>query len=273
MAKKAIVLSKSDPAGETMLGAFRGMGFTETDDPNLLKMDEVYLLILDPLIVPAEEYRTPSSPSPYPADFDSLAKRLSIDYFVMASRHWSQSGQPCLTVHPTGNFGKAVYGGRPRELQRTLANPMRDVFMELVADPPHGFQVSLEATHHSPTQFETPMFFAEVGSGERQWRDEAVCRYLAEAIVRGVGSNGRAPVAVGFGGGHYCPTFSVLERETAFGHVAAKYALDLLTEDLFGQMVERTLDGVDLASLDPGLRGWERKKVEVALGKLGIPMG
>jgi hypothetical protein len=36
-------------------------------------------------------------------------------------------------------------------------------------------------------------------------------------------------------------------------------------------MVERTLDGVDFASLDPGLRGWERKKVEAALGKLGIP--
>jgi D-aminoacyl-tRNA deacylase len=148
---------------------------------------------------------------------------------------------------------------------------MRDVFLELVADPPHGFQVSLEATHHSPTQFETPMFFAEVGSGERQWRDEAVCRYLAEAIVRGIGSKGRAPVAIGFGGGHYCPTFSVLERETAFGHIAAKYALNLLTEELFGQMVERTLDGVDFASLDGGLKGWERKKVEVALGKLGVP--
>jgi D-tyrosyl-tRNA(Tyr) deacylase len=90
--------------------------------------------------------------------------------------------------------------------------------------------------------------------------------------VRGIGSNGSAPVAVGFGGGHYCPTFSVLERETAFGHVAAKYALDLLTEELFGQMVERTLDGVDFASLDGGLKGWERKKVEVALGKLGVPI-
>jgi D-aminoacyl-tRNA deacylase len=270
MAKKAIVLSKSDPAGETMLGAFRGMGFTETDDPRLLKMGEVYLLVLEPLIVPAEEYRTPSSPSPYPADFDSMAKRLSIDYFVMASRHWSQSGQPCLTVHPTGNFGKAVYGGRPRELQRTLANPMRDVFMELAAEPPHGFQVSLEATHHSPTQFETPMFFAEVGSGERQWRDEAVCRYLAEAILAGVKADGEAPVSIGFGGGHYCPTFSVMENERAFGHVAAKYALDMLTEELVSQMVERTLDGVESAVLDGGLKGWERKKVEVTLKKLDI---
>ena len=149
---------------------------------------------------------------------------------------------------------------------------MRDVFMELAADPPQGFQVSLEATHHSPTQFETPMFFAEVGSGEMQWRDEAVCGYLAEAILAGVRAEGEAPVSIGFGGGHYCPTFSVMENERAFGHVAAKYALDMLTEELVSQMVERTLDGVDFASLDPGLRGWERKKVEAALGNLGIPI-
>ncbi len=272
MANKAIVLSKSDPAGVTMLGAFRGMGFAEMDDPSLLRMGEVYLVVIDPLIVPAEEYKTPASPSPYPADLDGLARRLGVGYLVMASRHWSQSGRPCLTVHPTGNFGKAVFGGRPRELQRTLANPMRDVFMELSADPPRGFQVSLEATHHSPTQFETSMFFAEVGSGEGQWRDEAVCRYLAEAIVRGVRAEGEAPVAVGFGGGHYCPTFSVMERETAFGHVAAKYALDLLTDELYGQMVERTMDGVDFAALDGGLKGWERRRVEVALARLGVPI-
>jgi D-aminoacyl-tRNA deacylase len=147
---------------------------------------------------------------------------------------------------------------------------MRDVFMELAADPPHGFQVSLEATHHSPTQFETPMFFAEVGSGERQWRDEAVCRYLAEAILVGAKAEGKVPVLIGFGGGHYCPMFSIMENERAFGHVAAKYALDILTEELVSQMVERTLDGVDSAVLDSGLKGWERKKIEIRLKKLGI---
>jgi len=265
-----ITLSLSDPAGVTMLQAFRDMGFEETDRSDILRLRDTYLLVIDHLIVPAERYRVPPEPRPYPTDYDSLAEEFGIDYYVVASRHWSKSGKPCLTVHPTGNFGKAIYGGRPRELQRAPANPMRDVFLELEKAPPRGYEVSLEATHHSPTQFETPMFFAELGSGERQWADEEAAAYLAEAIINGIASRGRAPVAVGFGGGHYCPTFTVMEAETAFGHICPKYALDLLTEDLARQMVERTVGGVERAVLDKGLKGYQRKKVEIALRKLGV---
>jgi len=265
-----ITLSRSDPAGVTMLKAFRGMGFEETERSDILQLGGVYLFVIEHLIVPAEKYRMPPEPRPYPIDYDALAERYGIDYYVVASRHWSSSGTPCLTVHPTGNFGKAMYGGRNRELQRAPANPMRDVFLELLRDPPRGYEVSLEATHHSPTEFETPMFFAELGSGKRQWADEAAGAYLAEAIMRGIASKGEEPVAVGFGGGHYCPTFTVMERETAFGHICPKYALDLLTPDLISQMVERTVDGVDKAVLDKGMKGYQRKKVEVALKKLGV---
>jgi len=272
MANVGITLSKSDPAGVNMLDAFRDMGFVETGRENILRKGGAYLIVLEPLIVPEERYKVPEEPDPYPADYDSLAREYDLEYIVVASRHWARSGQPSLTVHPTGNFGKAMYGGRPRELQRTPANPMRDVFLELLRNPPRGFEVSLEATHHSPTQFETPMFFAELGSGKRQWGDGAAGTYLAEAIVKGIGSRGGAPVAIGFGGGHYCPMFTVMERETAFGHIAAKYALDLLTPDLIGQMVERTVDGVEKAYLEGGVKGHQKKRIEVALRNLDVEM-
>lgn len=272
MGNVGITLSRADPAGVNILGSLRGMGFEETERPDVLRMGDVYLVVVEPLIVPEERYKLPGGPDPYPIDYDGLAKDYHLDYIVVASRHWASSGKPSLTVHPTGNFGKAMYGGRPRELQRTLANPMRDVFLELKRDPPRGFEVSLEATHHSPTQFETPMFFAELGSGKNQWEDEGAGAYLAEAIVRSIASRGRAPVAVGFGGGHYCPTFSAMEAETAFGHIAAKYALDIITDELVAQMVKRTLDGVEGACFDSGLKGYQRKKVEVALRKLDIPV-
>jgi D-aminoacyl-tRNA deacylase len=246
------------------------MGFSETGGSDILRMGDIYLIVVDPLIVPEERYKTPSEPDPYPADYDRIADNLDLDYIVVASRHWAKSGQPSLTVHPTGNFGKAVYGGRVRELQATVANPMRGVFLRLLEDPPEGFEVSMEATHHSPTQFRVPMFFAELGSREKQWTDEGPATYLAEAILGGIKEPGEAPVAIGFGGGHYCPTFSVLEEETAFGHIAAKYALDLLTPDLVSQMVEKTLDGVQGAVLDKGLKGYQRKKVEVALRNLDV---
>jgi len=267
-----ITLSRADPAGVNILRSLREMGFEETERSDVLRMGGVYLIVVEPLIVPEERYKPSGGPDPYPINYDGIAKAYQLDYIVVASRHWASSGKPSLTVHPTGNFGKAMYGGKPRELQRTVANPMRDVFLELRRDPPRGFEVSLEATHHSPTQFETPMFFAELGSGQRQWEDEGAGTYLAEAIIKGIASRGRAPVAVGFGGGHYCPTFSAMESETAFGHIAAKYALDIITDELVVQMVERTLDGVEGAHFDSGLKGYQRKKVEVALRKLDLPV-
>ncbi|MBS7651829.1 D-aminoacyl-tRNA deacylase [Candidatus Bathyarchaeota archaeon] len=268
MGAVGITLSRSDPAGVTILKRFLEMGFKE--ESGVLRLGDIFIFVIEPLIVPAEKYKVPPEPKPYPIDYDSLAEKYGIEYYVVASRHWSASGTPCLTVHPTGNFGKAVYGGRDRELQPVPANPMRNVFLELLRNPPRGYEVSLEATHHSPTQFRTPMFFAELGSSEKEWRDEEAASHLAKSIVEGIKSQGRAPTAIGFGGGHYCPTFSLLEREVAFGHICPKYALDLLTEDLIRQMVERTLDGVEKAFIEDGVKGYQRKRVEVALRKLGI---
>ena len=270
MGSPAITISLADPAGVTVLQVFRDMGFTETDMEGVLKLGDIHLVTVVPLTVPEEKYKIPDEPKPYPYDFDGLAQVLDIDYYVIASRHWAASGKPSLTLHPTGNFGKAMYGGRNHELQRTLANPMRNIYIELLEKPPKGLSVSLEATHHSPTEFHTPMFFAEIGSRLDQWQNENYCKYLAEAILEGVKSRESAPVAIGFGGGHYCPTFSVLEKETAFGHIAAKYALDDLSDSLISQMVVRTMDGVEFAVFDKGLKGHHRKKIKVALKKLDV---
>jgi D-tyrosyl-tRNA(Tyr) deacylase len=114
------------------------------------------------------------------------------------------------------------------------------------------------------------MFFAEVGSSERQWVDKDVCRYLIEAILRGTASQSEAPIGIGFGGGHYCPKFSIMEKEIAFGHIAAKYALIELTEDTIGQMISKTSGNISRAYIEDSVKGFERKKVEVALDKLNL---
>jgi len=269
MGNPAITLSLSDPAGQTMLGTLLERGFKETEAPGVLNRGDTYLFVIEPLIVPEERYKVPEEPKPYPADYDSLSQRYDIDYVVVASRHWAKSGKPSLTVHPTGNFGKPMYGGRSRELQLTAPNKMRDVYRRILEDPPRGFEVSLEATHHSPTQFNVPLFFAEVGSREAQWRDAAVCEYLVDAILGGIEDGGDADVVIGFGGGHYCPTFSSRMDDYAFGHMAAKYAVPLLGEEIVAQMVEKS-GGADGALLDKGLKGHEKKRVEAILKKLSV---
>ena len=265
---KGITLSLSDPAGQTMLPLFIEKGFRKTEKQNIYRKDEKILIAVEPLIVPEERFKMPDTPRPYPVDYTSLAEQYQLEYIAVASRHWAQSGKPSLTAHPTGNFGKAMYGGRHRELQFTSPNPMRNIYLHLLDSPPVGFQVSLEATHHSPTEYDVPMFFVEVGSREEKWRDVEVCEYLVECILVGMDEANTKPVAIGFGGGHYCPMFSEKIHEYAMGHMAAKYAIDLLTEDLVNQMIEKSMNPKTV--LIDGLKGRQRRKVEALIEKTGL---
>ena len=265
---KGITLSLADPAGETMLGIFRDKGFEEKEKHILTKDDKI-IIVQDNLIVPAEQFIKDLTPQPYPVDYTKIAAEHELEYIVVASRHWAASGRPSLTAHPTGNYGKAMYGGNPKELQMTAPNPMRNIYMKMLESPPAGFQISLEATHHSPTEFNVPMFFVEIGSREEQWRDESVAGYLVDCILEGMDSKEEAPVAIGFGGGHYCPKFSEYIKDYAMGHMAAKYAIELLNEDLINQMVEKS-QGIDKVLLDKGLKGKHKRIVLELLGSAGI---
>ncbi len=265
---KGITLSLSDPAGQTMLPIFIEKGFKETETENIYRKDDKILIVVEPLIVPEERFKMPDTPRPYPIDYTALASKYELEYIAVASRHWAQSGQPSLTAHPTGNFGKAMYGGRHRELQPTAPNPMRNIYLHLLDSPPEGFQVSLEATHHSPTEFDVPMFFVEIGSREEKWRDVEVAEYLVNCILNGMDEKETKPVAIGFGGGHYCPMFSEKIREYAMGHMAAKYAIDLLTDDLVSQMIGKSMKPTTV--LIDGLKGHQRRKVESLIEKTGL---
>jgi D-aminoacyl-tRNA deacylase len=265
---KGITLSLSDPAGQTMLPIFIERGFQKTDNENIYKRDDKILITTELLIVPEERFKIPKTPRPYPTDYTAYAKQYQLEYITVASRHWAKSGQPTLAAHPTGNFGKAMYGGRHRELQSTAPNAMRNIYLNLLESPPEGFQVSLEATHHSPTEFEVPMFFVEVGSREDKWRDIKVCEYLVDCILKGMDDAEIKPVAIGFGGGHYCPMFSEKIHEYAMGHMAAKYAIDLLTNDLVNQMIDKSMNP-EFTLID-GLKGRHRRKVELLIDETGL---
>ena len=269
MGKVGITLSTVDPAAANMLEIFMERGFIKAGD-GVYERGDVCLVTVPRFIVPEEEYKTPTEPNPYPCDYDALAKELGVEYFVVASRHWARSGQPSLTAHATGNYGKAIYGGRNRELQMVPPNALRNVYLAMLKNPPAGFQVSLEATHHSPTQFDVPMFFAEVGSSEAQWGDLGACEYLVDAILEGIASTESASAAIGFGGGHYCPKFSVMERKHAFGHIAAKYSLPELTEGLIQQMISKTAGGVEKAYIESGVKGADKRRLEATLNHLGV---
>lgn len=260
---KGIVFSHVDMAGRNISEALLEKGFKETgekfQDFPVYKLDDLVLASIKEDII-------------FPTRLDELAKEYQLELIVMASRHKSESGKPTLTVHPTGNFGEeAKYGGETRALQNTSANAMRNIYLQILNDPPEGYEVSLEATHHGPTEFETPILFAELGSSEEQWGDTEAGEFLADAIVNGLQSKEAVEAVIGFGGNHYASKFSKMEEDIAFGHICPKYAMDLLDEGMVRQMVEKTTDGIGQAVLDEkGMKGRQKSMVKMFLEAVGI---
>ncbi len=174
--------------------------------------------------------------------------------YVFLSRHSSASGRPTLSIHHTGNpCSEAPYGGKPRSLAvaypRLAALLLREyrraaLEMGLLGE----YQLTLEATHHGPTEPARPLVFIEIGSREEQWRDRRAQEAMAEAVYRALQASPPActPV-VGVGGTHYPETHTrlMLDKGYCYGHIFAKYTFDCIDEEIVRMAVERSADRIE----------------------------
>jgi D-aminoacyl-tRNA deacylase len=260
---KAIVYSSKDTGGSNIAARLRERGFEQTDmiwEQNTVFRKGDWLLV-----------ETQSE-----IVFCDIVNGLDVDEIIFASRHKSASAKPTLTVHPSGNFGKAEHGGKDGWINPTSAGRMKLVMLEIVrqskAAELQGYEISAEVTHHGPT-IEIPSCFVELGSSEKQWADEKAADVLAAAIDAALEKKFDGKVGIGFGGSHYAPTFSdVMKRgDIAVSHMMAKYAMGSLSEGTVRQMLEKTVEKADFAVLDwKGLLADERQKVAKIAEKLGL---
>lgn len=175
------------------------------------------------------------------------------DLLVFASRHSGETG-PLLTAHFTGNFGSAEFGGHDRELAEAAPVAHKRLLERFREHAPEGYDVGTECTHHGPTSLTVPSLFAELGSGEAQWSDDAGARAVARSVLDLESAElheGRRLVA--FGGGHYAPRPERIVRETpwAVGHVGADWCLEAMgapDPDVIEGTFERS--DADLATVD-----------------------
>lgn len=193
--------------------------------------------------------------------------QLPGDYFIFASRHASETGKPCFTVHPIGNWCKAELGGREKTLVTAFASKMKIALLELNnLAAANGFAdrlVCFEATHHGPF-LEKPTLFVEVGSSEKEWVEERACSVVAGAIMKTIDSNEEFDFFLGAGGGHYAPTFTKmgLLSKFGFGHMIPKYAVDGLEPEVFAQGIEKNVGDVSALLFDwKGLVVEQREKL------------
>jgi len=180
------------------------------------------------------------------------------EWVLCLSRHRSVSGKRCLTAHTPGNMRESAdLGGRPNEV--AISNPplQSSLIRELHrsgADLSLDCKVSVEATHHGPTELPCPVTFVEIGSDEDAWKDEQMGEAVARAVSRVLlSSMAVGKGALGVGGGHYPEKFTdlIINQNCLIGHIVPKYAMsEGLDSTMFKTCIERTLGGCSSIIVD-----------------------
>ena len=205
---------------------------------------------------------------------DGLDRRLQecgfpASLLIFASKHRSKDARAVLTVHSTGNTSEARFGGSQKQLAASSPQAVRSLLRSLkLLSENEEYEVTLECTHHGPSDLDVPSVFIEIGSNEKQWLDEVAGRIVAEAILMFKESD--APVAVGFGGTHYAPrqTSLIFETDIAFGHIFPSHALDFLDEGLIHQAFKRSK--VDFAYIDrKSMKAQQRERLNAMIERTG----
>ncbi|WP_297509628.1 D-aminoacyl-tRNA deacylase [Thermococcus sp.] len=266
---KVIMTTKVDKASMNIMEKLvENFGFTETEltfdgNPVYRKADTLILTTNGEMIY-------------YDGLDKSIEKQLKVrpEIIAFASRHSSKQKLPALTTHVTGNWGKAMYGGKDGSLAIAEPNAMKLALLKMNELNDLGWTVCYEATHHGPSELSVPSFFIEIGSSEEEWVNDRAGEIIAETIMYVLKNYERASfkVAVGIGGGHYAPkqTKRALEGDFAFGHIAPKYAHPVSREMLL-KAIERSSRRVEVIYVDwKGSRGETRQLARKLAEELGL---
>ena len=196
---------------------------------------------------------------------DWLDEKFDYDGYVFLSKHAAESGTLALTCHSTGNFDVAKFGGNSQQVAIPFPSFQKTYLQNLWknrTDFP-DFQITIEATHHGPTNLNKPSIFIEIGTTQKQWNDVELCNSIAQ-IVKKTFENPlqQFPFAVCFGGTHYSQKFTneIIKGKFALGTVIPKHALEFLKESLFQHIIERNIDA-QVALLDWNSLGKNKQKV------------
>ena len=196
---------------------------------------------------------------------DWLEEKFDYDGYVFLSKHAAESGTLALTCHSTGNFDVAKFGGNSQQVAVPFPSFQKTYLQNLWknrTDFP-DFQITIEATHHGPTDLNKPSIFIEIGTTQKQWNDVELCNSIAQIVKKTFEKPlQQFPFAVCFGGTHYSQKFTneIINGKFALGTVIPKHAIEFLEQSLFQHIIERNIDA-QIALLDWNSLGKNKQKV------------
>ncbi|MFX1540455.1 MAG: D-aminoacyl-tRNA deacylase [Promethearchaeota archaeon] len=209
---------------------------------------------------------------------DNLDQHFTADLFIFASRHKSAAFKPALLTHVPGNWKDADLGGKASTLCIAPSSALKIALQTMLEERRRlkltDWACGLEATHHGPFIANIPVLYIEIGSTEQEWQNPTAAEIIARTIMTvSQRFDESYPTVLGFGGPHYCPSFTRLCAETqyAVGHVLPKYHLDQLSESMVQQAIQRGSPPPTIAALDwKGMKSKHREQVTLIGEHLGL---
>ncbi len=232
----AIIYSQLDKAGKNIVEQFRTLAFSPQIPIIELKKETIITDI-------------------FKKNFPELRK---IDFLIFASKHKSEKGVPSLSIHAPGNWRSALYGGKEGKVCLSSAYVFKYLFRKLNEEiekdkkVKEKYLVTMEATHHGPST-DMPCLFVELGSAEKDWKDERAALVLAKTILSlpDFKTDKNWIPCIAIGGPHYAPNFNKLQLNGnyAISHIIPSYALPL-TENMLQEAEEKTKEQVKTILID-----------------------
>jgi D-aminoacyl-tRNA deacylase len=191
---------------------------------------------------------------------------------VMAGFHTGHPPLPILTVHSIGNpTAQSTKYVSAYTLAYTSARAVKNAILYLKKYMEEfglkGFEVMQEVTHGSPVEFKIPIIDFEIGSTEKEYKNELAGKVLAHALFHLSDPTNIIP-AIGIGGLHYATKFRDvnLYSKIAVGHIFATFVLHDFKEEIFKQAIEKTIEKVEAVVIDKKEKG-EYKQFAKELAK------
>ncbi len=268
----SIITSTKDPAGMNIKNCLLEKGFAETSEEQfghkVYEKDRTKLYTTDQESIYA----------------DNIDKEMEGEKIIFATRHRSTSGKKTLSVHVSGNWGKAEAGGKDKQLCVAMPGEMKkalNLMKKKVQEETEGkrrleeYDVSMECTHHGP-YIEKPCMWIEIGSEKESWQNKEAGKLIAEVIIEILDKEKEKDVqesesVIVLGGGHYNQTANKIMTRTRYsvGHICPKYHLNELDEELIIQAMKKN-PGFSRFILDWKGMGTEKRNVVDLLEKTGI---
>ena len=199
--------------------------------------------------------------------YDNIEKIEKSDRYIFLSKHVSQSKKPTLTAHFLGNpSSESPYGGENMQIAATCPNLLKNYIINLDKQKKNlfNYEISLEATHHGPTNISKPCLFVEIGSQIEQWKDINASNIVIKTIIKSIENETNAnKVGFGLGGPHYSKKFTefLINTEYSIAGYISRHYIKYFNQKLLDQILDKCEQEIKYGVIDKKGLGKEKQRI------------